>query len=157
MHHLFWSLASTVEISDSVNHWFRRSSSMSENAVWGLVFLGILALWVGLYFWDRARRPPKRTDQGREGLFLQLCDLHKLSKSDRQFLKRVAQSRRLDQPALAFVNPHILLEFAEAEPQAILEVRNLADKLFGHSLIEEIVHESISGEGSNPSRPMRSQ
>ncbi len=132
-------LASTVEVSNSVNRWFRRSGSLSENLLWGTIALAIVALWVGLYFWDRARKPKKKTSQDREGLFNQLCDLHKLSKNDRQLLKQAARSQRIDPPALAFVNPRILLKFAEEEPQATLELKSLIDRLFGESLVQEVV------------------
>jgi hypothetical protein len=101
-------LASTVEISESVNRWFRRSSSASEAGLWGGIFLAIVSLWVGLYLWDRFRKAPKKAGDDREGLFLQLCDLHKLSKAERLLLKNVAKSQKLSQPALAFVDPRIL-------------------------------------------------
>jgi hypothetical protein len=135
-------LASTVEISESVNRWFRRSSSASEAGLWGGIFLAIVSLWVGLYLWDRFRKAPKKAGDDREGLFLQLCDLHKLSKAERLLLKNVAKSQKLSQPALAFVDPRILLNFAETSPGMAGEVRSLVDRLFGESLVEEIVSQS---------------
>ena len=134
--------ASTVEISNSVNRWFRRSSSMSENGIWILIFIAIVLLWMGLYFWDRWRKPRHGPGMDREGLFAQLCDLHNLSKSDRQLLRTVAKTQRIDQPALAFVNPSLLLKFAKSTPRDAAQVRHLADRLFGHALVEEIVSQS---------------
>jgi hypothetical protein len=135
-------LASTVEISSALNRWFRRSNSISENGIWILILMAIGTLWMGLYFWDRWRKPRRLPGLDREGLFTQLCDLHHLSNSDRQLLRTVAKTQRLDQPALAFVNPKMLLAFAESTPQATLEVRHLADRLFGPALIEDIVKQS---------------
>jgi hypothetical protein len=75
-------------------------------------------------------------------LFLQLCDLHKLSKAERQLLRNVAKSQKLSQPALAFVDPRVLMNFAENSPGMAAEVRSLVDRLFGESLVEEIVSQS---------------
>ena len=58
-------LASTAEISDAVNRWVRRSTSASESRIWIVIFLAILALWMGLYFWDRARKPRRNKNLGR--------------------------------------------------------------------------------------------
>ncbi len=138
--------ATTVDISNSVNRWFRRSGSFSENGILFAIVLAIVSLWVGLYFWDRYRKPNRRASLDREGLFTQLCHLHKLSKSDRQLLKNAAKRLRLDQPALAFVNPQILLDYAEHSPDATLKVRDLVDRLYGESLIQEIVDQSIAAQ-----------
>lgn len=132
----------TIEISSSVNRWFRRSSSASANGLWFFVLVAILLLWAGLYFWDRYRKPGKRIKPNREGLFLQLCDLHNLSRADQQFLRKVANSQSLDQPGLAFVDPRVLMRFIEDFPQSATNARQLLDRLFGESLVEEIVQAS---------------
>ena len=140
--------AATGDISNSVNRWFRRSGSFSENGILFAIVLAIGSLWVGLYLWDRYYKPNRRISLDREGLFAQLCDLHKLSRSDRQLLRNAAKHLRLDQPALAFVNPQILLDWAESSPDVTLEVRELVDRLFGESLIQEIVDQSIAAQRS---------
>lgn len=135
-------LAATLEISDSVNRWYRRSSSVSENGIWILIVLAIMGLWVGLYCWDRSRKPRKRATQDREGLFLQLCDLHQLSKADRQLLRAAARTQNLDQPGLAFVNPQVLKKHVDQYPHDAKQAQNLLDRLFGDALMEEIVEQS---------------
>jgi hypothetical protein len=132
-----------VEVSNSVNRWYRRSGSLSENGFLGVIILAIAMLWVGLYLWDRSRKPWKRTANDREGLFSQLCDLHNLSKRDRLLLINLAKAQKLDQPALAFVNPRILLAFAKNSPGMSAEVRSLVDRLFGEALVKEIVGQSV--------------
>lgn len=133
------TLAGTVEISNSINRWFRRSSSLSENSVWVFIFIAILLLWAGLYLWDRYRKPGKRTRHDREGLFLQLCDLHNLSRTDQQLLRKAAKSQNLDQPSLAFIDPRVLMRFGEEFPQLESQAQQLLDRLFGESLVAEIV------------------
>jgi hypothetical protein len=114
-----------------------------EKSGFGIVILvAIVLVWIWLFLWDRSRRLAKKVGIDREGLFTQLCDLHNLSKTDRQLLQTLAETQRIGQPALAFVNPSLLLSFAENDPGASAEVRNLADRLFGHALIEEIVTQS---------------
>lgn len=149
MMHDLWSpaipiaanIASTAEVSDSVNRWLRRSSSINESGIWIFIAMAIAAFWFGLFFWGRLRKPWKQ-GMDREGLFAQLCDLHQLSKSDRQLLRNVAKTQRIDQPALAFVNPNLLLKFAKSTPGAHSEVHQLANRLFGSTLVEEIVNQS---------------
>ncbi len=138
------AFATTVDISNSVNRWFRRSGSLSENGILIGIVLAIVSLWMGLYFWDRSRKPKRGAGLDREGLFTQLCQLHKLSRAERQLLKTAAKFHRLDQPALAFVNPNILLDYAEASPGVTLEVRALVDRLYGDGLIQEIVDQTIA-------------
>ncbi len=133
--------AATGEISQSVNRWFRRSDSFSENWLWGGIVAAIVVLWLGLYLWDRFRKPRKTVPLDRDGLFAQLCDLHNLSKSERQLLKSAAKTLEAEQPALAFVHPGILWEFAQTNPQTA-EIQTLANRLFGKSLTEEIVRQS---------------
>lgn len=142
--------ASTSEVSNAVNRWFRRSSSISESGIWIVIFMAIALLWVVLYFWDRSQRMRHKTRMDREGLFAQLCDLHQLSKVDRQLLRTVAKTQRVDQPALAFVDPYMLLKFAESAPGAQEEVRLLADRLFGQALVEEIVQQSSVNPATAP-------
>lgn len=143
-------LAGTVEISNSINRWFRRSNSLSENSLWVFIFGAILLLWAGLYLWDRYRKPSKRTKHDREGLFLQLCDLHNLSRSDRQLLRKVAKSQNLEQPGLAFVDPRTLLRYIAESPQSEPEARELLDRLFGESLVAEIVQASSAKTAATP-------
>ncbi|MCA9072226.1 MAG: hypothetical protein KDA84_25040 [Planctomycetaceae bacterium] len=144
------TFAGTVEISNSINRWFRRSNSLSENSLWIFIFIAILVLWALLYFWDRHRKPGQRTKHDREGLFLQLCDLHNLSRGDRQFLRKVAKSQNLDQPSVAFVDPRVLMRHIDQFPQSEAETRKLLDRLFGKSLIAEIVEASATSTAATP-------
>lgn len=140
--------AATPEISNSVNRWFRRSSSISDNGFWVVIILLIVALWVGLYYWDRSRKPKKRAGLDREGLFLQLCDLHNLSPTDRQMLIDCANSQQLDQPALAFVNPAVLIKHLERHPQSADRGEELLARLFGDALMQEIVRQSAQTQSA---------
>lgn len=134
-------IASTAEISEKLNRWIRPSGSTSEGGILILILVAIALLWGGLYFWDRWRKS-KTPGMGREDLFLQLCNLHNLSKRDRHLLRTVAKTLRVDQPAMAFVDPNLLLKFAESDPDSSLDLRHLADRLFGRGLVEEIVRQS---------------
>jgi hypothetical protein len=136
--------ASTAGISDAVKRWVRGSASVKGGGVWLIIVLAIALLWLVLYLWARSRKPRSQAGTDREGLFAQLCDLHKLSKSDRQLLRSVAKAQRIDQPALAFVNPNLLLKYVEASPRATLDALELADRLFGRALVEEIVNQSAA-------------
>ena len=61
-------------------------------------------------------------------------------------VKAAAKHQRIDQPALAFVNPKILLDYADESPDVILEVRGLVDRLYGEGLIQEIVNQSLAAQ-----------
>jgi hypothetical protein len=136
------NMASTAEFSETVKRWMQKSDSMEKSGFGIVILVAIVLVWIWLFLWDRSRRLAKKVGIDREGLFTQLCDLHNLSKTDRQLLQTLAETQRIGQPALAFVNPSLLLSFAESDPGASAEVRNLADRLFGHALIEEIVTQS---------------
>ena len=69
-----------------------------------LILVGLLpAVWLLGRLTGRGREEIPRNDPGR--LFAGLCRAHGLSWSDRRFLRRLARSQGLEDPACLFVEP----------------------------------------------------
>lgn len=124
-------LLATSEISRAAVRHLQRSSSLRENWFLALVVLAIVASWVGLYFWDRQRQlAPKRT-KTQKSLFQQLCDAHRLDRSERMLLVKAAQTGGATFDAVVFVDPRILDGLGAAGEADGEAFRALAIKLFG--------------------------
>lgn len=71
----------------------------------GVLFLASFAALVWLMA-RLARRHDKRGSYNNPGaLFRSLCKLHQLDRTQRKLLTRLAQARRLEQPAALFLEP----------------------------------------------------
>ena len=62
----------------------------------------IVCLWAMTTYFSAQR---ERINHSPWRLFSDLCSAHKLSRRERQVLKRLASQHRLDQPAILFVEP----------------------------------------------------
>lgn len=119
------------EISRSV----RTSAGWSDNLefiIWGL--LGVVLLWVVLSYWSRIRKAIIPTADTPRSLFQELCHVHQLDRAERTLLLRAVEQGRINEPAVAFVNPAVLLEAGGSSDSASAESVALAWKLFGRDV-----------------------
>lgn len=112
----------------------KRSISLADN--WFLIaaVLGIAAVWIGLYFWDKHRKRLKRASSSSpKSLFLELCQAHQLNRTERSRVAHVAAEKQLSHAGLVFVDPLLLQDFAQGDDPEHEEYALLLRKLFGQT------------------------
>ena len=109
----------------------RDSGSMGNTGFIIAVLFGIVALGGGLYYWTQRRKISLQKSSNPRSLFLELCHLHQLSRSERSLLLRAFDARQPSQPAIMFVDPSILSAVKQSPSPDSQAYAALADKLFG--------------------------
>ena len=120
------SLATSMALGDAFTGENARLSQQEMFALAGIA-VGILLLVWFLYTWSR-RQDHQRTYRRPNRLFGQLCAAHRLTRSDRNLLKRLAEHWQLAQPALLFVQPERFA--AESLPAELADASALGERLF---------------------------
>jgi len=130
MNTLLW-LQASADLGDAFRRHAGRSSSLSGN--WFLIVLvaGIGLLWLGLYYWDKYRKLKDEEGSDPASAFSDLCGVHQLSRMERSLLRNVASSKKLEQPAIVFVDPEILSAFTRTNSTKGQAYAALEKKLFG--------------------------
>lgn len=126
--------ASLLADFDTLSGAGRYLRSSGDPVLRWLFFLGVLliaAVWGGLFLWDRwskrLRRPVDPIDPG----FASLCQAHRLEKSERTLLWRVARGRADESPLTVFLDPTLLETFATNDPAERTAAEELRTRLFG--------------------------
>ena len=119
-------------LGEGFRNFSRGSSSASDYVLFFLVIGLLAAAAVWLFFTDRRREQTVRDESTPESLFRELCHEHQLSPGEQELLLRIVGTGtdRLEQPALVFVDPHIL-ESRIARGGETAGLRGLLQKLFG--------------------------
>ncbi len=127
----FFVLIAGVDFGAASNR-SRSMASLSNNIeliIW--VVIAMVALWAGLNFWTRYRDKILRSSDSPQSLFLELCSVHRLSRTEKSLLMEAANAAHLTEPAIAFVNPQVLGGTTGSASANSQERRVLAEKLFG--------------------------
>ena len=122
----FTSILARVDLSDVSKH-SRSSSGLSNNVeliMWFVVAAG--ALWAVLHYWNRYRDKILRRGDSPQSLFLELCRVHRMDRTEKSLLMQAVTAAQLDEPAVVFVNPQVLGAMSESQA-----CRALTEKLFG--------------------------
>lgn len=133
-----------VDVSRAVSRYNERSSTLEDN--WFLLgaILALLLFWVGLYYWDKYRKKTDRQVNYPQELFLELCQKHRLNRSERSLLWHAAEQAYPNQPAVVFVDPRILKKRGESDAENASEYGQLARKIFPSSMaVLEQAEESV--------------
>ena len=125
----YWLLAA-ADFGEVSRH-ARGSSSMGNTGFIIGVLVGIVALGGGLYYWTQRRKISLQRSSNPHSLFLELCQLHQLSRSERSLLLRAFEVRHPAQPAIMFVDPNLLGACKQSSSPDAQAYAALADKLFG--------------------------
>jgi hypothetical protein len=127
------ALLANIEAYRAAGRYIRQGPSLQDNGILVVTVLAIALFWTGLYLWDRHRKSTVRLLTGPRGLFQELCQVHRLSPTDQALLSKAADRKQLDQPAVIFVDPRILSEFATSPHPEAADYARLSEKLFGAS------------------------
>ena len=108
----------------------RGTGSTSGNWFLFVAIAGIILLFVGLHYWDKHRKKFAKQKSSPTSLFLDLCQVHNLSKAERLLLLQAVEIQRLTQPALVFVAPGVLSGLEKSNRPEASEFGKLSQKLF---------------------------
>lgn len=134
---LRWCLLANADLGRAFTRYSKRSSSWSENWYLIVAVLGIALFWIALYFWDRYRKQIIYSDDSEKALFLELCRAHKLNRAERKILLKAVQAKSLQQPAILFVDPTVLLQLAFSNSTDSASYTQLSKRLFGTLALSE--------------------
>lgn len=132
---LRWCLLANADLGRAFTRYSKRSSSWSENWYLIVAVLGIALFWIALYFWDRYRKQIIYSDDSEKALFLELCRAHQLSRAECTILLRAVRAKSLQQPALLFVDPTLLLQLAFSNSTDAASYSQLSKRLFGSAAV----------------------
>jgi LPXTG-motif cell wall-anchored protein len=108
----------------------RSTGSTSNNWFLFIAIAGIILLFVGLHYWDKYRKKLIKQQSNSKSLFLELCEIHNLSKTERALLLKAGEIQQLTQPALVFVTPGMLSGLEKSSQPEASEFGKLSQKLF---------------------------
>ena len=100
-----YTCIAVADLARSVSDYSDRSKTLSGNYYLFIVVGFIILFWVGLLFKDKILSlfaPSKPTSKT---LFSDLCEYHKLNRSEKKWLKELATLNKTDQHAIVFVKP----------------------------------------------------
>ena len=110
---------------------FHVAASLVENWYLVLAIAGSALFWIGLHYWGRYRDQFVWPGQRLQPLFLELCEVHQLSRPQRALLLKAAETNELRHAATVFVDPRILGRLAAtAGPERTMH-QELMTRLFG--------------------------
>jgi len=127
---IYPALTAAANFVDAVR---RHNTSGSGGRGW-LVFVAVAVIGlfcVGLYFWDRMRKQQNRRGGISGSLFAELCAAHQLGRSERAILTQAAQTSRVEDPALLFIDPVLFEKTLKTVATDPGQSRMLARQLFG--------------------------
>jgi hypothetical protein len=145
-----WILAA-ADMARSLQNYQKRSFSFKENWLVLVVIGGVIVLGIGLYYWDKYRKEfiQKANSSGSpKSLFLDLCNMHELTRAERAFIQHAGEKKHLDDPALAFLDPQVLGELGRGHTGEAAAYAQLVIKLFGRPQSVRTPREKPSSESS---------
>ena len=133
-----WCLPATI--GQKTIEYLRRSASLSENWYIIVAFALILTMWISLYYWEKLRKRPSGHTDHRTALFLELCQAHQLTETERALASTAAASSGLHQHALLFVDPNLLGSLADSSHPDAPSYGKLLQRLFGDGVASGLEH-----------------
>lgn len=116
----------TNEISDA----FRNRGLLQENWLLIAAILTVGTVWVLLYLWESFQVRRKALRDTPQGLFYDLCKTNRLNRTDINYLLNAISERYNDQPAMVFIDPHILKNYSSEASSDNKYYEELAERLF---------------------------
>jgi len=116
----------TNEISEA----FRNRSLLQENWLLISATLVIGTIWLSLYLWENYQIRRNALRDTPQGLFYDLCKTNRLSRTDINYLLKATTERFSDQPAMVFIDPHILKNHISEVTSDTKYYEKLAQRLF---------------------------
>ncbi len=110
---------------------FQGTNSWGDSSFLFIAIGLIIVFWVVLYHWDSFRGRAAKSDSTPKSLFLDLCDVHQLTRAERALLFKAVGATNSLQPALVFVDSRILGRLATQRSTDADTYARLATKLFG--------------------------
>ena len=89
--------------------------------------------WLAVSQVTRLRTNWQRQAQSPSALFVELCQAHELTRSDRRLLAVVSETVAPSQCCRVFIDADILQQFARANPADAEDCRTLLQRLFGRA------------------------
>lgn len=108
-----------------------RADGSSFSVVWVVgTAVAVSVVWLVIFYGDRIRSRIHLKTSQTEDLFLSLCEAHQLDRTEREFLARLADGKKLPRPAMLFVEPMHLRSTAESGGPFAAAASALLQKLF---------------------------
>ena len=145
---MVYCLLAQTDLGRAFSRYSRHSSSLSDNWFFIAVAMAIAALWIALYYWDQFRKEGVPDGGRQSSLFVELCQVHGLTRPERMLLLRAMEDRVQVPQAAVFIQPEILAELALSESAEAGQFRDLFTKLF-----DGIPSESATNAANLPSNP----
>ena len=116
----------TQEISRA----FHSRGMLQEN--WLLISVSIIigTVWLALYLWEKLQLQRKANADTPHGLFYDLCQSHRLSRTDSSYLLKAVSESYPDQPAMIFIDPDILKAYLNHAGTDMKYYQTLSERLF---------------------------
>lgn len=125
-----WLLARS-DVLSAPSRYLDRGGSSDTNRVLVFVIIAVALIWAGLYFWGKYRSRQFHSGRTKKSLFLELCQAHNLSRTDRGLLLRAADVSGLEQPAHIFVDPDLLGKLSCENTTEAEAYSQLMQRVFG--------------------------
>ncbi len=126
-----WWLIASTDLGNSFQSYTRGSGS-PVGATWIVgTLLAVVALFVVTCCWGRIRCMIVGEPSADELLFGELCELHRLTKGERELLSQVADDAAVPQPAYLFLDRSVLSGYADRNRAQTDSCSRLVRKLFG--------------------------
>lgn len=123
-------LFARTSVFKSMSRTFNGQGASSDNTFLYISFAMIAAFWGVLYYWDKWRKQRSKRTGSAKSLFMELCDAHRLARTERALLMKAAKSLGAGEPAVLFVDPRIVGKFAAASGGEAKQYAALSSKLF---------------------------
>lgn len=91
-----------------------------------------LLLWLVVNRLDWLRSSRRQYSQSQEALFAELCQAHRLSRSDRALLWLIGAAKGTNRVCCVFVDPRVIQQFAQNNPADAGDCLELCRRLFGN-------------------------
>ena|SRR5436190_1910169 len=95
------------------------------------ISIGGFVLWLAANRFEWFRSSRQQYSQTQAALFAELCRAHALSRSDRTLLALIAQTIGGNRCCGVFVDPRVIRQFAENNPDESGNCLDLSRRLFG--------------------------
>lgn len=116
--------------TDEISRAFRNRSLLEENGLLISATLFIGAIWLTLYVWENLQIRRKAVADTPQGLFYDLCKVHRLNRTDINYLLKATSETYHDQPAMVFIDPQIISTYSNEVDTDSKYYKTLAKRLF---------------------------
>jgi hypothetical protein len=148
-----WILVAANPVGESLKNYQKHSFSFQENWFVLVVIGGIVALAIGLYYWDKYRKQFIRranSEGSPKSLFLDLCNLHELTRAQCALVRHAGEVKQLADPTLTFLDPDILRQLGRGNGGDSAAYAELQVKLFGQPQSKIAARETADADSPRP-------